>query len=180
MPNIEIRHVIIREHYAVINEMMRALHVSEKELFDKTADWSDIGESYMRHVIECQEDYDGSFLMAYVDGAPAGFTFGYADEEGDERIEDYKGQDLYVSDGYIKPEYRRLGIYKQLNAALERLYIDKGIRRILRYTLSSNTRMQRFLESQGFQPVRIFYEKWLSEDGKESLPVKLTPPGDGA
>lgn len=168
--------VNIREHYKVIVGMMQALHVSEKELFDKTADWDDISESYMRHAIECQEECNGTCLVAYVAGEPAGFTFGFTAEDEDERFESYVGEDLYVSDGYIRPEYRRMGLYKTLNTELERIYIAKGVRRIIRYTLTSNTRMQALLERQGFTAVRMVYHKWLSPDGKEVLPLGLTFP----
>lgn len=166
----------IRDHYVIIDGMMRDLHVSEKELFNMTDDWDVIGSNYMKHLMESQEECEGTFLMAYVNEDPAGFTFGYIEEEGEERIEAYEGKDLYVSDGYIKPEYRRLGLYRQLNDELERIYITKGVRRMLRFTLTSNTRMQRFLEREGYTAVRLLYEKWLAPDGKAIIPLDLKPP----
>ena len=171
-----IKTIEIKDHYTLIASMMRGLHESEKELFNKTDNWDAIEANYMRHVIEMQRDYEGTCLLAYVDGQPAGFIFGYEDEEDESRIEAYEGKDLYVSDGYVLPAYRRMGIYKQLNDELEALYIERGIRRILRFTLTSNTRMQRFLEQQQYQPVRLLYEKWLTPDGKGVDPLKLTPP----
>ncbi len=174
--NIEIRPVQIRKYQEVISAMMRALHESEKELFNKTDDWDQIEQNYMTHVCSMQEEANGTCLLAFADGVPAGFIFGYEEEEDESRIEAYEGKDLYVSDGFIYPEYRRHGIYRQMNEQLEQLYIARGVRRILRFTLTSNTRMQEFLEKQQYQPVRLLYEKWLSPDGKSVDPLKLTPP----
>ncbi len=173
---LEIQQVQIREHYATIAAMMRALHQSEKELFEKTESWDAIEQNYMNHVMEMQEDANGTCLLAFADGVPAGFMFGYEEEEDESRIEAYEGKDLYISDGYVDTQFRRHGIYKQMNEALEQIYIDRGIRRIIRFTLTSNTRMQAFLESHQYQPVRLLYQKWLTPDGKGIEPAKLTPP----
>lgn len=158
---LEIKEISIRDNYAVMSNLMKRLHESEHEMFDKTAAWSDIEEGYMRHVMEMQEDSNGTCLMAYFDNQPAGFLFAYEEEQDDSRIEVYKGIELYVSDGYVLPEYRRQGIYKAMNAMIEDKYVAKGIKRITRYTQSANNRMQEFLKTQGYIPTRILYEKWL-------------------
>ena len=175
--NITITPVSIREHYAVIDEMMRGLHESERALFDKTDEWSKICTRYMRHVIQMQEECEGTCLVASVDDVPAGFVFGYIDEDDeDSRIETYAGKDLYVSDGYVAPDYRRMGLYKQMNAELERIYIARGVRRMLRFTLTNNMRMQHFLAGAGYTAVRYLYEKWLTPDGQDVLPPGLKKP----
>jgi ribosomal protein S18 acetylase RimI-like enzyme len=158
---IEISPVNIIDHYGVISRMMHELHIHEHSLFDKTADWSNIETSYMRHVMTMQEQCDGLCLVANVNGAPAGFIFGYVEQQDDSRIEIHEGPELYVSDGYVKEEYRRLGIYRMLNAALEQHYIDKGIRRIIRFTLVNNTNMRQFLDGEDYCVTRLLYEKWL-------------------
>lgn len=172
----ELRAVSIREHYSVIADMMRGLHESERALFDQTDSWDHIARNYMQHVIDMQETCAGTCLIAYVDDRPAGFIFGYEEEEDESRIEAYEGKDLYVSDGFVYPDYRRMGLYRQLNEQLEAIHVARGVRRILRYTLTSNARMQQFLQQQQYQPVRLLYEKWLTPDGKGVVPLKLTPP----
>jgi len=161
MATIEIKPVQIAAHYAMMAGMMRDLHINEKVLNDKTAHWDDIEAGYMRHVIAMQEECDGQCLVAYVDGEPAGFIFGYAEEPDDSRIEEYTGKELYVSDGYIKPEYRRMGIYKMLNGQLEQYYRDMGVKRIIRFTMVNNDGMRSLLEREGYRVTRVLYEKWL-------------------
>ena len=158
---IEIKPVIIKEHFDEVAAMMHQLHIHEHSLFDKTEAWSEIQESYMRHVINTQETCEGTCLVAYVNEIPAGFIFGYIEEQDDSRIEIYKGKELYVSDGYVDKEYRGLGIYRKLNDELERIYTEKGVRRICRYTLINNTSARQFLERQGYMVTRLLYEKWL-------------------
>jgi len=174
--NVAIKIVDVREQYDVIYQMMDRLHASEREMFDKTARWEEIAESYMRHIITSIDEHEGSFLIAYVDGKPAGFICGYTEEQDDSRIEVYTGIELYVSDGYVYPEYRRHGIYKKLNQALEQIYLDKGIKRITRYTLATNIRMQQFLVQAGYKPTRYFFEKWIAPDTDEATPLNLKPP----
>jgi ribosomal protein S18 acetylase RimI-like enzyme len=176
MPDITIRSIKIKDNYDLVEQMMRGLHESEYELFNKTEQWNNLRESYMRHVITCQEENDSAFLVAYIDRQPAGFIFGYLEEQDDSRIEAYTGSELYVSDGFIYPAFRKMGIYRKLNAALEEMYIAKGIGRIIRFTLTSNTRMQKLLESEGYTATRILYEKWPETGGKTAQTLKLTPP----
>jgi GNAT superfamily N-acetyltransferase len=158
---VEIIPVIISEQYQVISHLMHLLHLNEHGLYEKTARWDTIEVSYMRHVIKMQEECEGLCLIAYVDAVPVGFIFGYAEEQDDSRIEIHLGKELYVSDGYVIEEYRRLGIYRMLNAMLEQHYISKGIKRIIRFTLINNTGMRQFLEGEEYVVTRLLYEKWI-------------------
>jgi ribosomal protein S18 acetylase RimI-like enzyme len=159
--SLEIRPIIIADHYQVMNDLMRKLHDHEYLLFKKTASWDDIEVSYMRHVMAMQEECDGTCLVAYVNGIPAGFMFGYLEEQDDSRIEVYEDAQLYVSDGYVDDQYRRQGIYRKLNEELEKVYIAKGVKRIVRFTRVNNDRMKQFLEGKGYEVTRLLYEKWL-------------------
>ena len=161
MENLVIKAVIIREHYDTISVLMHGLHINEKTLNIHTAKWDDIETSYMRHVINMQEDCEGLCLLAYVNENPAGFIFGYVEEPDDSRFEEYTGKALYVSDGFVTAGYRRRGIYKMLNSQLEKHFIGMGIKRMTRLTLVNNKNMRNFLEQENYSATRIVYEKWL-------------------
>ncbi len=158
---IEIIPVQIAVHYQVISGLMHQLHINEHSLHDKTASWHEIETSYMRHVIKMQDECEGLCLLAYLNNIPVGFIFGYLEEEDDSRIEIHEGKELYISDGFVMEEYRRMGIYRMLNAELEQHYINKGIKRIIRFTLVNNINMRQFLDSEGYMVTRLLYEKWL-------------------
>ncbi len=161
MNEIVIRPVLIKNEYGLISNMMARLHANEQLLNPNTAPWPDVESSYMRHVIDMQQECAGVCLVAYVGDVAAGFIFGYMEEQDDSRIEVDTGDMLYVSDGYVYDAYRRMGIYRKLNDALEQHYTAGGARRITRFTLANNVAMQRFLESEGYKVTRLLYEKWL-------------------
>ena len=167
-PKIEIKAISIKEHYEAISTLMRGLHGNEHDLFDKTANWDDIEKNYMQHVIEMQEECEGTCLVAFSNQQAVGFIFGYLEEQDESRIEVYTGNELYVSDGYVLPEFRRQGIYRKMNEMLEDIYIKKGVRRMTRFTLVNNENMQQFLQSSGYEATRILYEKWLTDEGKSN------------
>lgn len=159
--NYIIRKIKISENIAIVDELVGELHVSEKEMNEKTADWNLIRQNYLRFISDCEEENNGTFLIAEIDGRAIGFIFGYIDEKDDSNFELGDADDLYISEGYVKKEFRKHGIYSALNKAFEETYKDYNIRKIYRYTLCNNHTMQSWLDKQGYQPVRIVYEKWL-------------------
>ena len=161
MDAIEIKEVSIREHQPIIDELMRGLHQSEYQLFDKTASWDEIKTNYMQHIITMQEESEGTCLVAFENNKAVGFIFGYLEEQDDSRIEIYTGKELYVSDGYVVPTNRRQGIYRRMNTLLEQKYIKMGVKRITRFTLSNNEPMKKFMAASGYRATRILFEKWL-------------------
>jgi GNAT superfamily N-acetyltransferase len=176
--SIIINEVNIREYIKDIEPMLRDLHLSEQELFNKTDDWENISKNYLQHIIQMQEEYEGTCLLAFHQNEVIGFIFGYTEDQDDSRIEKYTGKQLYISDGYVKRPYRKKGVYRLLNNKIEANYVAKGIRRIIRFTLSSNTRMMKFLEFEGYKATRILYEKWLDDDGCKTIELRLNKPED--
>lgn len=170
---IAIKSIVIKDNYSLIEAMMQELQKSELEMNSKSAEWKDIKANYMSHLITCQEENNGTCLVAYKNDEPVGFLFAYTEVQDESRIEKYEGTELYVSDGFIYPPFRRLGIYQQLNNTIESYYMSKGIRRFTRFTLFSNIRMQKFLAKNDYQPTRILYEKWLNKAGENTLVINL-------
>lgn len=161
MKPVEIKEVSIREQREVISLLMSGLQQSEQDYFDKSAPWEEIKTNYLQHLISMQEECEGTCLIAYDGTIAAGFIFAYLEEPDDSRIEINIGKELYVSDGYVLPPYRKQGIYKKMNELLEQKYIQKGVRRITRFTLVNNEPMKNFLARSGYQTTRILFEKWL-------------------
>ncbi len=141
--------------------LLAALHESEQTLNRRTADWKGIENQYLDYIAECIREYQGRFLLAETGGAAIGFIFGYIEKQDNSNFETGTGDDLYVSEGFVDPAYRKLGIYARLNQAFEAHYLSFDLRRIFRYTLVNNEPMHHWLPQQGYQPVRIVYEKWL-------------------
>jgi GNAT superfamily N-acetyltransferase len=157
----EIKEILIAEHKAEISLLMSELQLSEQSLFNKSAQWNEIEQNYINHLISMQQECEGTCFVTYIDKEPIGFIFGYVEEEDESRIEISFGKELYISDGYVKPLYRKQGIYKRMNALIEHKYVEKGVRRITRFTLVNNEPMKNFLTGAGYSATRILFEKWL-------------------
>ncbi len=145
----------------IVDELVGELHESELQFNPRTAQWKDIREVYLQHIAECLDECSGSFFIAEQDNRAIGFIFGYVDDRDNSNFEIGDGDDLYVSEGYVKKEYRKMGVYTALNQVFEDHYKNITIRRIYRFTLTNNTVMQNWLAKQGYSPVRILYEKWI-------------------
>ncbi len=159
---IRIEQISVRENLVLLDPLMEGLHESERGMNPGTARWDDIREGYMRHILQMEAEEEGTCLLALVDDEPVGFMFGFVeDADVDSRFETYKGKILYVSDGYVKPEFRRLGLYRTMNGMLEQIYYEKGIRCIQRLTLAKNIPMQKLLEDSGYELLRYMYVKHL-------------------
>lgn len=158
---IVILQILIKDNLTIVDELVGALHVSELSLNIKTANWNYIKKDYLQYMMECEEEADGKFFVAYEQQKAIGFIFGFVEVKDNSNFEIGEGNDLYISEGYVNETYRNLGVYGKLNNAFVESYSKQPIRRIIRYTLSNNKTMQHWLENKGFNAVRLVYEKWL-------------------
>jgi ribosomal protein S18 acetylase RimI-like enzyme len=158
---IKIKQIDIVQNRSIVEELVGALHVSELELNPKTARWSDIKDEYLQHMMECENEANGKFFLATTNELLIGFIFGYVEEKGNSNFEIGDGDDLYISEGYVLESFRNQGVYRKLNEAFIESYTNIKLRRIIRYTLSNNKKMQQWLEHKGYNAVRVVYEKWL-------------------
>ncbi len=161
MHRINIRSLDIIAERSTAATLLAALHESEQALNRHTAAWTAIGQQYLDYIAECINEYDGLFLLAEAEGKPIGFIFGYIETQDESNFEEGDGDDLYVSEGFVEPAYRKQGVYSLLNQAFEQHYSSFKLRRIFRYTLVNNEPMHYWLQKQGYQPIRVVYEKWL-------------------
>jgi ribosomal protein S18 acetylase RimI-like enzyme len=96
------------------------------------------------HVAEFLADDRMVFLVAFEDGRPTGFVFGYEllRRHGDPTI-------FFVYEVDVLEQYRRLGAATMLFRELERLARDRGIRRAFVFTAESNEPAMQLYRSVG-------------------------------
>jgi len=96
------------------------------------------------HAAELLGDDRTIFLVAFDDGEPAGFVFGYEllRRHGDPTI-------LFVYEVDVREAYRRRGVARALFEELERVARARGIRRAFVLTAESNEPAMRLYESVG-------------------------------
>lgn len=151
----------IEKNLELVDEFLSDLHDAELLLNPNTALWKNIRKDYLQHMIECEKEADGKFFVARYNNLPVGFIFGFIEEKDNSNFEIGDGDDLYISEGYVKPAFRNKGIYSKLNDTFVESYSKNKLRRVIRYTLVNNIQMQNWLKQKGFSAVRLVYEKWL-------------------
>lgn len=69
----------------------------------------------------------------------------------------------YIEAGYVKPDYRRLGITRKLENMVEEFLKEKGIRYLELFTLMNNEIANNSWSKLGFIPFRQQWRKDLNE-----------------
>lgn len=69
----------------------------------------------------------------------------------------------YIEAGYVKPDYRRLGITRKLENMVEDFLKEKGIRYLELFTLMNNDIANNSWSKLGFTPFRQQWRKDLNE-----------------
>jgi len=95
-------------------------------------------------------------LMAEMDGRPVGFVMVFRN------FSTWEGRaGLYVEDLFVREEARRFGVGRKLLAAVARLAVERGCRRI-------------DLNALHWNPARAFYEKLGFRHLEDWLPYRLS------
>ncbi len=120
----------------------------------------DVADDYLAYIVfECKEK-NGEIFVADNAGEILGFSCVWIDEDDDPTVS--KESLAYLSDLYVKPEFRRQGIATKLMQARKQYALDRGIRKIRVCTLAKNIGIQETLKSQGFTPHEITWEANLN------------------
>jgi len=111
-------------------------------------------------------------LLATVDGRPAGYALHHRGYEVDDAA-----RVLYLSDLYVKPEARRLGVARALMAALADECARTGADEILWRVHSANRAARAFYRSLGGKEWRLGFTMWLPKDRIRRLAEARRRPG---
>ncbi|WP_028732080.1 GNAT family N-acetyltransferase [Rhizobium leguminosarum] len=74
-------------------------------------------------------------------------------------------QSIFIYTGWVDPEHRRKGIYRQLIGKLKEIAAEKNVVRITGSTAFNNNDMQAVMTKLGRRPVAIVYEMDLNDAG---------------
>jgi GNAT superfamily N-acetyltransferase len=98
-------------------------------------------------------------LLGTVDGKPAGYALHHRGYEVDDAA-----RVLYLSDLYVKPEARRLGVARALIAAVSRECVRSGAEEILWRVHTKNRGARAFYRSLGSGEWRLGTTMWLPKE----------------
>ena len=147
----------LRDAVFVLQEHERALHDSRRPgeaVAEAYRDWM-LGEAARR---------SGAVFIAEADGVPAGFVACWVAEEESIAETPDSCRFGYVSDICILPQFRRLGIARDLLAAAERHLAAEDVTRLRLNALAGNHSAIATYESSGYAPYEIRFEKRVAGD----------------
>ncbi|MEM9046484.1 MAG: GNAT family N-acetyltransferase [Pseudomonadota bacterium] len=135
---------------------LAALQDFERETEPNRIPGHDMAEKHLEALEDwVNQHYAGGNVIAEVGGKPVGWAlFAVATVHGFMVPEEHRlvGQ---LSDLWVEPEYRKLGIASALIAEAERRFKEAGIRRIHIAAITSNERAIRLYETLGYAPYEI-------------------------
>jgi ribosomal protein S18 acetylase RimI-like enzyme len=102
-------------------------------------------------------------LMACLSGAPIGYIAAYPESDPDELIEPDTRPHMFVSDLFVLPNWRRMGVAARLVEALENEFRQRSMARIRICGVASNEAALGFYKKAGFNPYEVVYEKLLAK-----------------
>lgn len=131
----------------------------ERALSDTRLPGSKIAVPYLAMLRRRAGRPGGMFLVAECDGDFVGFAAGWI-EQGDTIAQTREsGVYGYVSDVYVVPAKRGLGIASILLEASERHFADLGMKRLRLFSLSTNVAAHAAYRRAGFAPWETLFDK---------------------
>jgi ribosomal protein S18 acetylase RimI-like enzyme len=161
-----LQRVTIRPYTATDADVLRAMiaKVREYEIsIDPTCrPWEPMADDYFDFLVAKITKPSGRCLIAELDGEIIGFSSGYEDHIDEIFLKDEEKIFAYISDTYVKPEYRRHGLALALNSMMEQYFTARGVRKVRRVVLAANAAINGVLGQAGYSPYEIVYEKRVS------------------
>lgn len=118
-----------------------------------------IAVPYAHHIKSATSADDGVMLMACISDAPVGFIAAYPETDADELIEEKKRKHGYVSDMFVLPNWRRMGVGSKMLSTVEAHFRARGIERLRINGVSLNKAALGLYERYGFRSYEVMYEK---------------------
>lgn len=138
-------------------ELLEELLAFENVLRPQRKSTDKVINSALRYVRQNITEQNGLCLLALDHNNQAiGFMNGWIEngdglDQGDNRLG-------YISDAYIKPEFRNAFLFKQIGKEMAAHFLALGISRLSFDTLGNNTRMQRLFIRFGFMPHKVIFQ----------------------
>lgn len=151
------------EDKASIIEAIIDLQEFERSLADTRRPGSEIAEPYFEQIRHEVAEKSGAWYVAKVDGVFAGHISCWV--EHDDQVAETVASNIYgyISDAYVRPEFRGMGVFPALNAKVEEFFRgQKGIELVRLNTLALNARAIRAYEKAGYAPEEVILVKRLS------------------
>lgn len=156
--NIQIRNMRSEDRPAIVR-FMSALNDYEIPLSPDRAPGSEMADGHVDFLLAEVQKRGGFTLVAVVDGQTAGFLLAcvMADDDGSVYLLEPFRKVGEISDVFVDPDYRRMGLTRAMIEEAERRFRSMGLRRMEIRFLEANEPAELTYRDAGFAPhERIF------------------------
>ena len=163
MADIEIRPVRADDRATLLGFLV-AFQDYERGLNPKLRPGAEVAEIQLAKLEGDIAAHDGVLLMAERGGEAVGFVCCYVGHDHDMMLEEQARPYGYLSDVFVSPGHRGLGIGAALMAAAEKHLAGLGFSRVRLSVMAANAGARAVYEKRGYRAYDVLYEKPLGGD----------------
>ena len=135
---------------------------AEREILPIRRQGGLVAVPYAHHICSQCTKADGALFIAALAKAPIGFIAGWPSEDEDDLLEEEARIHGYVSDIYVLPNWRRMGVAEKLLAKLEAHFRNLNITRLRIGGLTKNETATALYQNCGFRAHETVFEKQIA------------------
>ena len=143
----------------------------ERQIDSRVPAGEEIAEAYIQCTLSQCEEFDGTIIVADLDGEIAGYAAIFSHVQSGE-IDDGNQEFAYVADLIVRTEYRSTGLGRSLMAGAESYARDRGAKWLRVCARAQNGNARRLYQSSGFRELYIDFEKELATTETMEKPLK--------
>lgn len=157
--------ISIREYTKADNAqviaLVRELQRHEAQFFDRMKEPEEIGDWYVRDILQACAEHQGAILLAETDGGVVGYAAVLTAVSSRGMIDEISYAYAMVLDLVVASSVRRQGVGRKLLAACETHARNAGVRWLRISVLAGNSDAVATYENFGFHPHLLTMEKPL-------------------
>ena len=160
MDSIRIREFEEADRPALLG-LVRELQATQHALYDRMKPPDELGDDYLRHLLDECAKFDGSILVAVDGDTLVGYAVVLTAVSSEDEADEIDFLFAYVSELMVTQSHRGRGIAAQLLSRCDGLARDAGVQWIRVTVLTENAEAVRVYEKAGFRSLLSVMEKPL-------------------
>lgn len=150
-----------------VTEFVAAIQEHERAVAPDLKPGDEIGPGYAEMLLRAVADRNGLILLAREREGAVGFVCAWIDADDDPLLRDDARAHAYVSDLYVRDEWRRNGVGRMLLHAIEAAMRERGCRRIRICSKAGNLAALQCYAALGYEPYEVILSKTVEPGRRE-------------
>lgn len=144
-----------------IEAFVAAIQEHEREMVPELRTGAEIAAAYAEYIVTQAANRGGVLLLARDGDEAIGFGCAWIGSDDDPLLAVEHRAHAYVSDLFVRPEWRGRGIGQRLLGEIERLMAARGCKRLCITAKAANVPALRCYEAAGLRPYEVDFWKVL-------------------